>query len=144
MFGSNPPPREFAVKAFDTVDRSIYLQLVHILLSGFDTGSLDGRDILQDPRFTHPKRDVGSDRVARADDVFFTPLLSGKKFISSFFMNADPDPNSALPAPTRPSHDWNPGNSFLPSTGKLQNASKRFQPTTLFIFTDLSIGSAGM
>lgn len=136
--------------------------IVQILLSDFDPESQDDKDILQDPRFTvgcllfpvpdpeswpedekEKDKDRESDGVARADDDFSTPLLSGKAFMSPFYVDADPDPNSA---PTHPSstethasihpHGLHPPN--------LRNASKLHQPATFFIFADLSIRSAGL
>lgn len=144
--------------------------IVQILLKDFDSDSQDDRDILQDPRFTvgcllfpvsdpsgwpcppdpeqarPPERDQEreGDGVARADDDFSTPLLSGKAFMSPFFVDADPDPNSA---PTHPSSDdMHPGSPFIPPPGpqNLRNASKLHQPATFFIFADLSIRSAGL
>lgn len=137
--------------------------IVQILLTDFDAEAQDDRDILQDPRFTvgcllfpvsdspgwpnipetePPERD--RDGVARADDIFSTPLLSGKAFMSPFFVDADPDPNSA---PTHPSSDdVNLGTSSNPPPGphNLRNTSKLHQPATFFIFADLSIRTAGL
>lgn len=144
--------------------------IVQILLKDFDSDSQDDRDILQDPRFTvgcllfpvsdssgwprppdpeqarPPERgqDRDGDGVARADDDFSTPLLSGKAFMSPFFVDADPDPNSA---PTHPSSDdMHRGSPFIPppSPQNLRNASKLHQPATFFIFADLSVRSAGL
>ncbi|KAJ5693223.1 hypothetical protein N7462_002646 [Penicillium macrosclerotiorum] len=144
--------------------------IVQILLDDFDPGSQDDREILQDPRFTvgcllfpasdsapgwiqppdveqdrPPERE--SDGLARADDDFSTPLLSGKAFMSPFFVDADPDPNSAPTHPT--SDDTYPGSSSSHSLAaatpqNLRNASKLNQPATFFIFADLSIRSAGL
>ena len=140
--------------------------IVQILLSDFDSESSDDRDILQDPRLTvgcllfpvssssirpqypereqdrHPERDREGDGVVRADDTFSTPLLSGKAFMSPFYVDADPDPNSAPDHPF--SHDPNPGKSSFPGFGNLCNESKLHQPATFFIFGDLSICSAGL
>lgn len=130
--------------------------IVQILLSDFDPESQDDRDILQDPRFTvgcllFPVTDPSSppqdeqdperetDGVARADDDFSTPLLSGKAFMSPFYVDADPDPNSA---PTHPSFE-DPSPSLPSGPSNLRNASKLHQPATFFIFADLSIRSAG-
>ncbi|KAJ5755424.1 Velvet factor [Penicillium manginii] len=137
--------------------------IVQILLTDFDPGSQDDRDILEDPRFTVgcllfpvsdsppylPNTDEDEtpeggdgDGVARADDTFSTPLLSGKAFMSPFFVDADPDPNSA---PTHPSSE-NPHRVPSPDLSQpenLRNASKLHQPATFFIFADLSIRSAG-
>lgn len=138
--------------------------IVQILLTDFDPESQDDRDILEDPRFTvgcllfpvsetapHlPNTDEDpsqegeeGDGVARGDDTFPTPLLSGKAFMSPFFVDADPDPNSA---PTHPSFD-NPHRAPSPDPSRpdnLRNASKLHQPATFFIFADLSIRSAGL
>lgn len=135
--------------------------IVQILLTDFNPSSEDDRDILRDPRFTvgcllfpvsesstsktREERDLSSedkekgDGVARADDSFSTPLLSGKAFMSPFYVDADPDPNSA---PTHPSNSMDPTPQFQPQS--LRNASKLHQPATFFIFADLSIRSAGL
>ncbi|KAF3394164.1 Sexual development regulator velC [Penicillium rolfsii] len=141
--------------------------IVQILLTDFDADSQDDRDILQDPRFTvgcllfpvpsatgwTPSSDAepnmltaerDPDGVARADDSFSTPLLSGKAFMSPFFVEADPDPNSA---PTHPSFSEDRGTQrpqHGPQSDSLRNASKLNQPATFFIFADLSIRSAGL
>jgi hypothetical protein len=135
--------------------------IVQILLTDFDPDSQDDRDILQDPRFTvgcllfpvpdttvwTPSSEAESaerdaDGVARADDSFSTPLLSGKAFMSPFFVDADPDPNSAPTHPSSSSEDTHT-HTHLPSQS-LRNASKLNQPATFFIFADLSIRSAGL
>lgn len=140
--------------------------IVQILLTDFDPESQDDRDILQDPRFTvgcllFPVSDSNtwfqppdteqaererdkereSDGVARADDDLSTPLLSGKAFMSPFYVDADPDPNSA---PTHPSSDETHAISSTAPHPSLRNASKLHQPATFFIFADLSIRSAGL
>lgn len=143
--------------------------IVQILLTDFDPESQADRDILQDPRLTvgcllfpvsdssgwpvipeteppegDRDREGENDGVARADDTFFTPLLSGKAFMSPFYVDADPDPNSA---PTHPSSaDLLAGTSPVPPSGpqNLRNASKLHQPATFFIFADLSIRTAGL
>jgi hypothetical protein len=129
--------------------------IVQILLTDFDSNSQEDRDLLQDPRFTvgcllfpvsssSPRSETETttrDRekekekndIARTDDPLSTPLLSGKAFMSPFYVEADPDPNSA---PTHPS-------STLPLPHN-NNASRLHQPATFFIFADLSIRSAGM
>lgn len=142
--------------------------IVQMLLTDFDPESEDDRDILRDPTFSvgcllYPVSDSSpyppnpnteedqstegngdDDDIAREDGALSTPLLSGKAFISPFFVEADPDPNSA---PTHPSFE-NP-NPHLNSPDhsqpeNLRNASKLNQPATFFIFTDLSIRSAGL
>ncbi|KAJ5272782.1 hypothetical protein N7478_007907 [Penicillium angulare] len=139
--------------------------IVQILLTDFDSESQDDKDILQDPRFTvgcllFPVTDSGNwaqppdteqaererdkrepDGVARADDNLSTPLLSGKAFMSPFYVDADPDPNSA---PTHPSSDDTQLTSPTTQHPGLRNASKLHQPATFFIFADLSIRSAGL
>ncbi|KAJ5911189.1 Velvet factor [Penicillium subrubescens] len=135
--------------------------IVQILLTDFDPDSQDDRDILQDPRFTvgcllfpvpdttvwTPSSEAESaerdaDGVARADDSFSTPLLSGKAFMSPFFVDADPDPNSAPTHPSSSSEDTH--THTHPPSQSLRNASKLNQPATFFIFADLSIRSAGL
>lgn len=139
--------------------------IVQILLTDFDPESQDDKDTLQDPRFTvgcllfpfsdsstwtqppdpeqvdrDQEKEKDTDGVARADDDFSTTLLSGKAFMSPFYVEADPDPNSA---PTHPSSDdINPPASSQPPN--LRNASKLHQPATFFIFADLSIRTAGL
>ncbi|CAG7927024.1 unnamed protein product [Penicillium olsonii] len=134
--------------------------IVQILLADFDPNSQEDRDLLQDPRFTvgcllfpvssswpnsdtDPRRDRDRDRdredadgVARTDDDLSTPLLSGKAFMSPFYVDADPDPNSA---PVHPSAD-----DRLSSTPAHNAASRLHQPATFFIFADLSIRTAGL
>ncbi|KAJ5353835.1 Velvet factor [Penicillium brevicompactum] len=77
-----------------------------------------------------------TDGVARTDDDLSTPLLSGKAFMSPFYVDADPDPNSA---PVHPS-----ANDRLASPNVFNAASRLHQPATFFIFADLSIRSAGL
>lgn len=67
------------------------------------------------------------------------PLLSGKAFMSPFYVDADPDPNSA---PTHPSSSQAPPEP--PPPAHLRSASKVNQPATFFIFADLSVRSAGL
>ncbi|CAG8931719.1 unnamed protein product [Penicillium salamii] len=136
--------------------------IVQILLSDFDSNSQEDRDLLQDPRFTvgcllfpvsssspwaqsnpdaDPRRDRDRDRedtdgIARTDDDLSTPLLSGKAFMSPFYVDSDPDPNSA---PVHPS-----ANDRLSSPHVLSAASRLHQPATFFIFADLSIRTAGL
>lgn len=141
--------------------------IVQILLTDFDSNSQEDRDLLQDPRFTvgcllfpvstppwsesaetgprdrdwdrgrNRERERETDGIARTDDDLSTPLLSGKAFMSPFYVDADPDPNSA------PSH---PSSLNLPSHPQCYHraASHLHQPATFFIFADLSIRSAGL
>ncbi|KAJ5855960.1 Velvet factor [Penicillium soppii] len=133
--------------------------IVQILLTDFDPNSQEDRDLLQDPRFTvgcllfpvspsspwaeptdtDPQRERDHERdtggIARTDDDLSTPLLSGKAFMSPFYVNADPDPNSA------PAH---PSSIPDPSVHIFGAASRLHHPATFFIFADLSIRSAGL
>lgn len=138
--------------------------IVQILLSDFDPESSDDRDILQDPRFTvgclllpvldsssrkslpeceqgrRRERDRESDGVA--EDTFSTPTLSGKAFTSPFYVEADPDPNSA---PTHPySHDPTSKNFSFSGSANPPNSPELPQPATFFVFADLSVSSAGL
>ncbi|KAJ5959135.1 uncharacterized protein N7479_006285 [Penicillium vulpinum] len=87
------------------------------------------------------ERERETDGIARTDDNFSTPLLSGKAFMSPFYVDADPDPNSA---PAHPSSiaDLYPPNP--PHHVYNHAASRLHQPATFFIFADLSIRSAGL
>ncbi|KAJ5576404.1 Velvet factor [Penicillium sp. DV-2018c] len=142
--------------------------IVQILLTDFDPKSQEDKDLLQDPRFTvgcllfpvsasppsseaEPTRsrakekDPDQDNIARTDDPLSTPLLSGKAFMSPFYVEADPDPNSA---PTHPSSRLPPlpphSHSHNNNTNTNNASSRLNQPATFFIFADLSIRSAGL
>lgn len=140
--------------------------IVQILLLDFDSESSNDRDVLKDPQFTfgclplpasdssngsqdseiekgqQTERNIGSNGIARADDAFFTPLLSGKTFVSPFYVDVDPDSNSA---PTHPSsRDSKPENCSYSGTGNLHNKSMLQQPATFFILDDLSIRLVGI
>jgi hypothetical protein len=80
------------------------------------------------------------DGVARTDDPFSTPLLSGKAFMSPFHVEADPDPNSAPPHPS----SINDPRLSSPSNTYNHPSARLHQPATFFIFADLSIRSAGL
>lgn len=135
--------------------------IVQILLTDFDPESQEDRDILEDPRFTvgcllFPVSDVPpyqpntanedqppegeGDGVARADDTFSTPLLSGKAFMSPFFVDADPDPNSA---PTHPSFD-NTHQASSPGLSQPENLRNAKTPSACdFLYFRRSIHSLG-
>ncbi|EPS27505.1 Sexual development regulator velC [Penicillium oxalicum] len=142
--------------------------IIQILLSDFDSAAQEDLEILQDPRFTvgcllFPVSDSSSsftsaenggvqssehdrDELLNPDESPSTPLLSGKAFMSPFYVDADPDPISA---PNHPSSlsDLNLKHDALNPHGRpqhLRNASKLNQPATFFIFADLSIRSAGL
>ncbi|KAJ6171447.1 Velvet factor [Penicillium chermesinum] len=109
--------------------------IVQILLRDFDPRSKADVEILRDPRFTvgcllfpvpdtpdtwnlppNPEQIEREERERRErqdakdkDDPSFVPLLSGKAFMSPFYVDADPDPNSA---PTHPS--FSPAAPALP------------------------------
>ncbi|KAJ5836074.1 Velvet factor [Penicillium robsamsonii] len=86
-------------------------------------------------------RERETDGIARTDDNFSTPLLSGKAFMSPFYVDADPDPNSA---PAHPSSITDPNLSNPLHNVYTHAASCLHQPATFFIFVDLSIRSAGL
>ncbi|KAI3130917.1 hypothetical protein CBS147330_4618 [Penicillium roqueforti] len=87
------------------------------------------------------ERERETDGVARTDDNFSTPLLSGKAFMSPFYVDADPDPNSA---PAHPSSITDAHLDNPPHHAYNNAASRLHQPATFFIFADLSIRSAGL
>ncbi|KAJ5513041.1 hypothetical protein N7463_002593 [Penicillium fimorum] len=86
-------------------------------------------------------RERETDGIARTDDNFSTPLLSGKAFMSPFYVDADPDPNSA---PAHPSSITDPNLSNPSHNIYNHAASCLHQPATFFIFVDLSVRSAGL
>ncbi|KAJ5106863.1 hypothetical protein N7456_003538 [Penicillium angulare] len=160
-----------AARACCTYDRNRRLidpsPIVQIILIDFDPKSQSDKVILQDPRLTvgcflfplfettglsqqscvdeektKQCQTIVSENCARIEGYGSTPLLSGKAFVSPFYVDADPDPNTA---PSHPSSD--PMQSATPIAPHphphLRNASKLRQPATFFIFTDLSIRFAG-
>ncbi|GAQ38231.1 hypothetical protein ASPNIDRAFT_54959 [Aspergillus niger] len=90
--------------------------ILQLLLTDFDPSTSDDIDILQDPRFTvgcflvpetrgSISSDMDGDSALREDRLGTapgqsTPLLSGKAFVSPFFVDEDPDPTTA---PNHPS-----------------------------------------
>ncbi|KAJ5427789.1 Velvet factor [Penicillium cf. griseofulvum] len=77
-----------------------------------DTHAREREDQDQDrDRNLDRDRDRETDGIARTDDNFSTPLLSGKAFMSPFYVDADPDPNSA---PAHPSSITDPHLSSPP------------------------------
>lgn len=145
--------------------------IVQILLTDFDPVSQEDRDILQDPRFTvgcllfpvssssprtqptdaDPTRSQrsstseGSGGIARSDDAFSAPLLSGKAFMSPFYVDEDPDPTTS---PIHPSFSSS-ANIISRNTSRRNTSSSLSRPhihppATFFIFADLSIRSAGL
>ncbi|CAG8137536.1 unnamed protein product [Penicillium salamii] len=80
---------------------------------------------LQDPEFKkyqQSERNKESDSIAHADDAFFTLLLSGKTFVSPFYVNVDFDSNSTPTYPSR--RDSEPENCFCSDTRNLHNKSE--------------------
>ncbi|KAL4895585.1 velvet factor-domain-containing protein [Aspergillus ambiguus] len=127
--------------------------IIQMLLTDFDPEEDMG--ILQDPRFTvgcllipvtpssqgtgdDPIREdrQGSHRSAPGQS---TPLLSGKAFMSPFFVEADPDPETAPAHPT--SRDNQAG---VPASYGRGTQGHGGEPATFFIFSDLSIRTAGL
>ncbi|KAL4909158.1 velvet factor-domain-containing protein [Aspergillus multicolor] len=142
--------------------------IIQLLLTDFNPNSEEDRSILQDPRFTvgcllypvqdpsylpgscvgppnpHPTPTYPSFGVNIEDSNApgnSTPLLSGKAFASPFYVDEEPDPNSA---PAHPSstddYDASPRTLTLkPRTGSLLTP-----PASFFIFSDLSVRTAGL
>ena len=138
--------------------------IVQMLLTDFDPTWPPDLDLLQDPRFTvgcllYPA--VGAtalatstinkeSRTVNPEDNLpgqSTPLLSGKAFVSPFYVNADPDPDTAPAHPIGKPHspqavlglpNLRPGDRLGPS-----EASREI-PATFFIFSDLSVRTAGL
>ncbi|EYE99940.1 velvet factor family protein [Aspergillus ruber CBS 135680] len=124
--------------------------IIQMLLTDFNP---DDVDILQDPRFTVGcllfPRNTGNtwesctSSINRSDDDSgnlpgqSTPLLSGKAFVSPFYVDADPDPSTAPAHPSR--HTTNTNLST-----KLQPDADARIPSTFFIFSDLSVRTAGL
>ncbi|KAJ5105221.1 hypothetical protein NUU61_002568 [Penicillium alfredii] len=129
--------------------------IVQILLEDFDSHSQDDHDLLQNPRLTvgcllfpveasSPWSQPSDADPRDPDDAFSTPLLSGKAFMSPFFVDADPDPNSAPIHPVSGADDPASPAGQPPSYPHPKRASLLHQPATFFIFADLSIRSAGL
>ncbi|EAW10430.1 velvet factor family protein [Aspergillus clavatus NRRL 1] len=138
--------------------------IVQILLTDFNARSQVDLDILQDPRLTvgclllpvtghswpgSPEADgTGPNReersvTQRAEENApgqSTPLLSGKAFVSPFYVDADPDSETAPLHPTTPDLKIERRSS---STTGFESAQGRI-PATFFVFPDLSIRTAGV
>lgn len=138
--------------------------IVQMLVTDFDPTWPPDLDILQDPRFTvgcllYPA--VGAtgpatattnkeSRTVKPEDNLpgqSTPLLSGKAFVSPFFVNADPDPDTA---PAHPTGKPNNPKAVLglpnlhPGERRGSSAASGEIPATFFIFSDLSVRTAGL
>ncbi|KAL4988618.1 velvet factor-domain-containing protein [Aspergillus falconensis] len=72
-----------------------------------------------------------------------TPLLSGKSFVSPFYVDEEPDPNTA---PTHPSSTDDSTHEASPRSfaHNLRNRSLPKPPACFFIFSDLSVRTAGL
>lgn len=122
--------------------------IAQILVSDFDPTSSVHQDVLQDPQFTvgcslyHFNRQSELEVATCIDDTGLKLRLSGKTFVSPFYVDKDPDPNSA------PANGFshNPTSYDDSSFGPLNlcDAKKLPQPATFFIFPDLSISSPGL
>ncbi|KAF7585428.1 hypothetical protein BBP40_010956 [Aspergillus hancockii] len=123
-----------------------------MLVTDFDPASSEDKETLQDPRFAvgcllFPvvasfQQMVGesSKRESRLasngnEPGQSTPLLSGKAFVSPFYVDADPDPTTAPAHPT----SVNYLTQRIPG-----DVAKTKQPATFFIFSDLSVRTAGV
>ncbi|PYH40748.1 velvet factor family protein [Aspergillus saccharolyticus JOP 1030-1] len=131
--------------------------IIQMLLTNFDPESSEDNEILQDPRFTvgcflipEPgvtQSEMNADGTGRADELSHgqcTPLLSGKAFVSPFYVEEDPDPSTA---PAHPSSVY-----YAPEKGiysprvdyQSSNPHVTKQPATFYIFSDLSVRTAGL
>ncbi|KAE8149013.1 velvet factor-domain-containing protein [Aspergillus avenaceus] len=124
--------------------------IIQMLLTDFDPFSEEEKEALQDPRFSvgcllfpvPPNAHQAGDGTSRhtqnpsheSNQGQSTPLLSGKAFVSPFYVDADPDPATAPPHPTSETDLLR----RMPS-----NLAGLEQPATFFIFSDLSIRTAG-
>lgn len=131
-----------------------------MLLTDFDSDLQEDLDILQDPRFTvgcllfpvapsslpaSETETIREDRrgTHRSDAPGqSTPLLSGKAFVSPFYVEADPDPETAPAHPTSMDASMGEGMKMIPGYSK--DPRGQGQPATFFIFSDLSIRTAGL
>ncbi|KAL6234747.1 velvet factor-domain-containing protein [Aspergillus navahoensis] len=71
-----------------------------------------------------------------------TPLLSGKSFVSPFYVDEEPDPNTAPthPSSTDSTHEASPRTL----AHNLRNRPLPKPPACFFIFSDLSVRTAGL
>ncbi|PKY06417.1 hypothetical protein P168DRAFT_316425 [Aspergillus campestris IBT 28561] len=74
--------------------------ILQMLITDFDPRSTNDLDILQDPRFAVGCLLCPIPSTPESAPGQSTPLLSGKSFVSPFFVDADPDPATAPPTPT--------------------------------------------
>lgn len=138
--------------------------ILQMLITDFNPDSEEDKTILQDPRFTvgcllYPVHDPSwsnksSKRIGRRDVTDLginiedsnapgqsTPLLSGKSFVSPFYVDEEPDPDTA---PSHPSadNDTSRAPARRSSGGTGHNSSR--PPASFFIFSDLSVRTAGL
>ncbi|KAL3475612.1 velvet factor-domain-containing protein [Aspergillus californicus] len=132
--------------------------IIQILLTDFNPGSEADKAILQDPRFAvgcllfpvHETPWSGSSSMGvehtgilgmNLDDSNApgqaTPLLSGKAFVSPFYVDEEPDPDTATPHPSSEDHAADTRRNPM-------NAALHRPPATFFIFSDLSVRTAGL
>ncbi|KAL4887145.1 velvet factor-domain-containing protein [Aspergillus karnatakaensis] len=137
--------------------------IIQMILMHADPSSEDGRSILQDPRFTvgcllYPVQDsafLGSPTTEEGKTdlgINFedsnapgqaTPLLSGKAFVSPFYVDEEPDPKTAPPLPKSSSQSHFPETTTLSHVSLGQSPQSR-PPVSFFIFSDLSVRKAGL
>ncbi|KAK1144258.1 hypothetical protein N8T08_005671 [Aspergillus melleus] len=144
--------------------------IIQMLLTDFDSQSDTDSDILQDPRFAvgcllvpvSASSDIDAESGLRDDYPAqrdagsgggggqTTPLLSGKAFVSPFYVDADPDPDTA---PVHPSSSiieslYNTSTTtktpfILPNPNPPSKTDTSI-PATFYIFSDLSVRTAGL
>ncbi|KAL4932653.1 velvet factor family protein [Aspergillus undulatus] len=144
--------------------------IIQILLTDFDPRSEEDRAILQDPRFTvgcllYPVHDTSrragpnssaptNRKESRTAELGLNlddrnppgqcaPLLSGKAFVSPFYVDEDPDPNTAPQHPSSADNDNDTRQNTRPLSRK-HPTSRSQPPASFFIFSDLSIRQAGL
>lgn len=117
--------------------------ILQLLITDFDPRSPNDLDILQDPRFAVGCLLCPIPSTPESAPGQSTPLLSGKSFVSPFFVNADPDPATAPPIPTTNDisdlNNHQPAARYTPAETETSN-----HPATFFIFSDLSVRTAGL
>ncbi|PLB54807.1 hypothetical protein P170DRAFT_25099 [Aspergillus steynii IBT 23096] len=158
--------------------------IIQMLLTDFDPHSDTDSDILQDPRFAvgcllvpvsgsadlDAEPGVRENRLAQRDGGGgggqTTPLLSGKAFVSPFYVGADPDPDTAPAHPSSIESLYTTAASSASTTSTTTTTRTTptdprhrhthhqhhrppphpsFQPpATFYIFSDLSVRTAGL
>ncbi|PLN86330.1 velvet factor-domain-containing protein [Aspergillus taichungensis] len=118
--------------------------ILQMLITDFDPRSTTDLDILQDPRFAVGCLLCPIPSTPESAPGQSTPLLSGKSFVSPFFVNADPDPATAPPIPTTNDININSNNNHQHPAARLLPTETSNHPATFFIFSDLSVRTAGL